>query len=280
MTLLSDISAFSIGYKVFFASMDNLGGNSVKTIKRVVSTVAPLTLVSLLLTSCAPSLKASDIELSLSAGDYGYALTGDSIPFITSVTLKTDGKPKYNLALEKKSESNEWQQVALLEDVEGEQDSEIPVSVKDAGDFSYRVTFLSGKESVLSSSPIKVTVKNLKDEVRRFYYDERIACEEGASACLDRTLKQQYPGLFKLSDSYKRSLREDWSVSTTSPDLDTLEPDPTWLVPVRQCQKELGLINLDVSKPLPGRTFIVRRGESDVHVTYLNGNIHNYYAFC
>jgi hypothetical protein len=249
--------------------------------KSRLSAVSLISLLSILLTGCSPSVKASEISLSLSAGDFEYALTGDSIPFVASVSLKTSDKPKYNLGIERKSDSNEWQQVALIKDVEGAKGSELEVVVDDVGKFSYRVTFLNGEESVLSSKPINVTVKNLKDEVRRFYYEERIACEEGPSSCFDRVLQQQYPGLFKFSSSYKTYLRENWwSGNNGAPDLDTFEPDPTWLLPVAQCEKKLGLIKLDVSKPLPGRTFVVRRESSDVHVTYLNGKIYNYYDFC
>lgn len=251
------------------------------TLGRAALSLIIFSVASVSLTSCAPALKASDFKVALSAGEYEYALTGDTIPFESQVSLTSSENLQYSLKIEEQSESKPWRQVALLKDVQGASESEIPVSVSGAGVFTYRATIYSGDQSIVSSKPIEVTVKDLRNEVRKFYYDERIACEQDGPTCFDWQLKNSYPGLFSLTSSYKNAIRANWfSGETATPDLDSIEPDPEWLFPVYKCERTLRLIKLDVSDPLPGRTFVAKRGGSYVHVTYLKGSLYYYPSFC
>ena len=98
-----------------------------------------------------------------------------------------------------------------------------------------------------------------------------------------------YPGAFDMkSPAWGATVAEYKNaklVDSVVPNLDTISPDPAWLLPATKC-------SVASTTPFPGRTFVVtiddnytyngypNTGKADVHVTLLNGKLYDYVGYC
>jgi hypothetical protein len=143
---------------------------------------------------------------------------------------------------------------------------------------------MAGLALTLSSCSSGLGSEEVKDGIRKFHYDERIACADGSVECLEHRLANAYP-VFDMSPEYISTLRKLGPYKSGSePNLDTIDTDATWLYPILKCEEELGLLSkeIDFSKPLPGQTYVVQDNVegSSFHMTYLDGKWYNFPSFC
>lgn len=239
-------------------------------------------LIAFLLSGCGAQLDASKLSVQLDLGDFNYSLVGDKAVIKAVIKNSNEGDATYSVNLEAKDDADKWVVKDQMTGVYGSISPTFTFNVEQEGEYQLRITVVN-KETVLATSKEAVIVaKDLKNGVRKLFYDERIACEQSESKCLDYQLNNSYPGLIEFSDSKKQNILERYRVeSASTPDLTTISPDFEWLYPVT-CDAEF--IRLDVSKPLPGRTYIVEKLFENkpitIHITYLNGNFYYYPGFC
>ena len=135
----------------------------------------------------------------------------------------------------------------------------------------------------LSSCSSGLSAEEVKDGIRKFHYDQRIACEQGSDICFEHRLANAYPLLkFSEADLFELKNNKFWD-SSSAPNLETIETDESWQYPVVKCETQRGWTKgVDVSKSLPGQTYVVERADSGAsfHMTYLDGKWYDYPEFC
>ena len=126
--------------------------------------------------------------------------------------------------------------------------------------------------------------------IRKLAYNQNQAFMLGTEAGLAFVAKTNYPGLINKNDpdyiEYRQFLIDEEYSTTISFDTNTLELDPTWLMPETNCSVRQDL-------PLPGRTYLVTATETtkylnygtetntyDLHVTILAGKAYYYFPTC
>ena len=224
------------------------------------------------------SLDANQVSVDASAGAFKYALVGDLASFDASISLQGDRGDSYRATLQVRDESNKWSEVASTE-LSGDASTKFETKLPTPGEFTYRVAVTDTANKVLKESKaFQVTVNDLALGVRTLYYNEAQACSNSDS-CFDFRLRNTYPGLYELPIAAATKAKASYSWTAQGvPDVSSITPDPNWVIPVRPCMAKY--YKLDISKPLPGRTFIVTVGDHQSHVTYLNGKFYYYAWFC
>lgn len=145
---------------------------------------------------------------------------------------------------------------------------------------------LTGLALVLSSCSSGLSAEDVRDGIRTFAYDERLACDAGSDACFDRQYKNTHPDLRPPPAAFEWIKANLYLSAYPSPDLDTIEKDPTWVRTIPRCAKDFGWLKseVDYSKPLRGETFVLEAGDGDsrysFHMTYLEGKWYNHRTFC
>jgi hypothetical protein len=243
--------------------------------------ISIISVLAFVLTGCAPALKADDLSVQMSLGEWQYSLVGDEAIIESTVKLKTENTSKYNLVLQVKDKTDKWADVEDQAELSGSLSTKFSLKLDSESDQILRVALMDNDGKLIASSEEStLTTKDLKLGIRDLYYDEVQACEGSDTACFNFGVANNYPGLYKVSAKQKKTLLSKyyWDAAGT-PKLDTILPDTNWLLPVRKCDKAF-LADLDVTKPLPGRTYTVEVGGSTVHVTYLKGNFYFYKSYC
>ncbi len=145
---------------------------------------------------------------------------------------------------------------------------------------------VSGLALTLSSCSNGPSAEELRDGIRTFAYDERIACEAGSDACFDRLYENTHPDLRPSPTDIARLKENGYWAAAPSPDLDTIEKDSSWVRTVLQCVKDFGWLkdDVDYTKPLRGDTYVLEAGDGDskysFHMTYLDGKWYDHFTFC
>lgn len=239
-------------------------------------------LVAVLLSGCGAKLDSSKLSVRIDLGESQYSLVGDNAVITAVVDNENDSNATYALKLEARNEADQWVVKDQSSEVSGSVSQTFAFKVEEAGTHPLRVSVVSGEKVLMSSMEATLVAKDLKSGVRTLFYDERIACEQSRSQCLDFQIKSTYPGLVEFNESKKKEILARYTVeASASPDLSTISADPEWLYPVT-CDAKY--IRLDVSKPLPGRTYIVEKMFENkpitVHITYLKGKFYFYPGYC
>jgi hypothetical protein len=239
-------------------------------------------LITFLLSGCGTQLDESKLSAQIDLGDYKYSLVGDKALIIVNIENLNESDATYSVNLEAKNEANSWNIVDQISDVSGSISQSVTYNVEEEGEHLLRVNVVSNERILATSKEAIIVAKDLKSGVRKLFYDERIACEQNKSKCLDYKIDNTYPGLWKYSNLEKQSILKRYIIeSDSTPDLTTISPDFEWLFPVT-CEAKF--IQLDVSKPLPGKTYIVEtiseNNRITIHITYLKGKFYYYEAFC
>jgi hypothetical protein len=233
-------------------------------------------IAALTLSGCSAPLTSSDLSIELNAGEWAYSLTGDEALLEGSIEISNGSNQNLEAVLEIKDGDSDWNELEVKALGEGEPNVSFSVLVEEAGDFEFRLSARSPSSEIISSStPVTVSVGDLKLLVRNLYYDARITCEESASACRAFYEENNYPGLFDYSDPEVSRLFDNtnWS-SDATPDVDSIIQDQDWRITKDQC---LPWLTSD-AEPSLGRTFLVTITDSfgpyDVHTTFLNGKVY------
>jgi hypothetical protein len=156
------------------------------------------------------------------------------------------------------------------------------LKLSNEGEQLLRISLRNDEGEFITSSPeVKIVIKDVKAVLTNLYYGQRIACDQGRTKCFEYILAHNYPGFYNLEKSEKQKLiaKYAWTADST-PNLNSILPDSSWLYPVT-CEKNL--LGLDVSKPLPGRTFTIETSTKPtytIHFTYLKGEFYYYNGLC
>jgi len=249
--------------------------------KRVRSFTA-VCLIAFLLSGCGAQLDSSKLSAQLDLGDFNYSLVGDKALIQANIENSNESDATYSVNLEAKNEADEWEVKDRVTDVSGSTSQTFTFNVEREGKHQLRITVISDEKILATSKEAIIVSRDLKSGVRKLFYDQRIACEQSKAKCLNYDINNTYPGLVKYTDSEKQNFLTDYKIEGDStPDLTTISPDFEWLWPVT-C--EARFIQLDVSKPLPGRTYIVetisKNKRITIHITYLKGKFYFYNTFC
>lgn len=244
--------------------------------------IAILGFCAILLIGCSKSLSPEEANVSIDLGDWSYALVGD-VAVITGISDISEGnKSEYTLALEAKNTTDEWEIRDQQSQLKGSVSKKFSLKLSNEGEQLLRISLRNDEGEVITSSgEVKIVTKNVKAGLTNLYYGERIACEQGQIKCFEYILAHNYPEFYNLEKSEKQKVfaRYSWTAAPT-PNVDSILPDPNWLYPVT-CDKDL--IKIDISKPLPGRTFTVETGTTPpfiIHFTYLRGEFYYYSGVC
>lgn len=251
--------------------------------KRLFAFAIALTL-AVSLAGCATPLTSKDLKISIDLGDWAYSLVGDEAIVTGKVEIVSDNGSNFVLALQTKNSTDDWITESSKPDLTGDVDSKFALKVTAEGQRIVRVAVLDQEEKVIATSNEgTIVVKDLKAGITKLDYDWRMACETSERKCFDYRINKNYPGLNAMSKKDQDELfsKYRWGYFSTAPNLDTVQPDPTWLFTPGSCKYDR--VALDVSKPLPGRTFILQNTGSSpnsYHVTYLKGEFYFYPYFC
>ena len=244
--------------------------------------IAILGFCAVLLTGCSNSLSPEEAKVSIDLGDWSYSLVGDEA-VITGVSDISEGnKSEYTLALEAKNVADEWEIEDQKSQLKGSVSKKFSLKLSNEGEQLLRISLRNDEGEFVTSSPeVKIVTKDVKAGLTNLYYGQRIACGQGRTKCFEYILAHNYPGFYNLEKSEKQKLiaKYAWTADST-PNLNSILPDSSWLYPVT-CEKNL--LKLDVSKPLPGRTFTIETSTKPaytIHFTYLKGEFYYYTGLC
>jgi len=244
--------------------------------------IAILGFCAVLLTGCSNSLSPEEAKVSIDLGDWSYSLVGDEA-VITGVSDISEGnKSEYTLALEAKNVADEWEIEDQKSQLTGSVSKKFSLKLSNEGEQLLRISLRNDEGEFITSSPeVKIVIKDVKAGLTNLYYGQRIACDQGRTKCFEYILAHNYPGFYNLEKSEKQKLiaKYAWTADST-PNLNSILPDSSWLYPVT-CEKNL--LGLDVSKPLPGRTFTIETSTKPtytIHFTYLKGEFYYYNGLC
>ena len=244
--------------------------------------IAILGFCAILLTGCSNSLSSEEAIVSIDVGDWSYSLVGDEA-VITGISDISEGnKSEYSLALEAKNAADEWEIEDEKSQLQGSVSKKFSLKLSNEGEQLLRISLRNDEGKVVTSSrEVKIITRDLKAGLTNLYYGQRIACEQGRIKCFEYILTHNYPGFYNLEKTEKQKLiaKYRWSADPT-PNLNSILKDSNWLYPVT-CDKDL--IKLDVSKPLPGRTFTIETSTKPayiIHFTYLKGEFYYYMGLC
>jgi hypothetical protein len=244
--------------------------------------IAILGFCAVLLTGCSNSLSPEEAKVSIDLGDWSYSLVGDEA-VITGVSDISEGnKSEYTLALEAKNVADEWEIEDQKSQLTGSVSKKFSLKLSNEGEQLLRISLRNDEGKFITSSPeVKIVIKDVKAGLTNLYYGQRIACDQGRTKCFEYILAHNYPGFYNLEKSEKQKLipKYAWTADST-PNLNSILPDSSWLYPVT-CEKNL--LGLDVSKPLPGRTFTIETSTKPtytIHFTYLKGEFYYYNGLC
>jgi hypothetical protein len=247
-------------------------------------TFAIALLISVLFTSgCAQVLSGSQVSATLGLDTLKYSVVGDQAVIPADVKVQGGASGVYSAMLQILNPDDTWSNVASKEKLSGSKNFKFVTTLAKVGSFSYRLKIVnSNKKIILVTDQQSLSVADPKAGLRSLYYEIYQSCVHGESACLNEYLNVNYPGLISLTPREKSQALMTYSWrADEEPDYGSIIPDPTWLYPNRECEKNL--VQLDISKPLPGRTFSVLSGGADprsFHFTYLNGLFYIYRGFC
>lgn len=242
------------------------------------------TLLSLSLAGCSQPLTEKEVKLTANLGDWAYSLVGDEAVIAAKVDFVSGNGSKYVLALQTKSATDEWVTEGKKEDLSGELESKFALKLDAEADKTVRVAIVDSSDKVLvASTEAVIVVKDLKRGMSDIEYGKRIACGVSQKKCFEAHYANGYPGLLALTAKEKTALfnKYTWFSTSTAPNLDTIQSDSDWLYPSGACPADR--TKLDISKPLPGRTFTVQSSGSNpqtYHVTYLKGRFYDYPSPC
>jgi hypothetical protein len=243
--------------------------------------LALLVAIAPLLAGCSQALAPSDVTVSLSVGEWANALTGDQAKLKVDVQLPAGSSTEYEIGLEQQSDSGTWSEVGSPIMSAGSKQAYLKADLSEPGSFIYRAVIKDkAGQRIKSSATASIQVFDLSLGVRKLYYDEAQACLTGEDDCLQYRIQNGYPGLYarvSAADLEVAKSTFNW-IGQGVPDTSTITPDANWVVPSRPCMDKF--YALDVSKPLPGRTFIVTVGDHESHVTFLDGKFYYYHWLC
>lgn len=237
--------------------------------------------LTLALAGCAPVLTAKDVKATLDAGEWAYSLAGDKALLEGEITLPKGTSSKLIARVEKKDTAGKWQNIAEQETSTDAFKGSFEVTLAEEETSDYRLAVYGSDKKLITVSPaVKIVVKDFSKGLRNLFYDMSQACQQSEKACFNAFIASDYPGLFKFSASQKEKLQSKyiWTSSPSTPDPSTAIPTPEWVLPLSGCEKEY--VSMDVTKPLPGRTFMVSDGNRDSHITYLKGEFYIYNVYC
>lgn len=240
----------------------------------------------------APPAALSDKNVTASLGllDTANVLLGDAIPLSASVELSGKRTDKVVLRIEQSLDGLTWSTVDEVKDAGPTVELQASATADVAGPLQFRATAVSASkkaDALASSEPQTATVADLQQLVRTFYYDLTQAYRTDTQTGITFDEQHNYPGLVDFQSQGwldRNALFLEAEVSEAMvPDVTTLSPDPTWMMPAGSC-------NAAQSEPPAGRTFIVSvdttfywdgfpaTTKADVHVTFLDGVIHHWVA--
>ncbi|WP_346234194.1 hypothetical protein [Parafrigoribacterium mesophilum] len=245
------------------------------------------------MTACsAPAIKSKDMTVGLKASAIEDVIVGDTVTLAANRKLLHGRTDKVTLIVQSSPDNKAWTTVKKVSSPSKTKDIKIVLDTKVASDLTYRAVVrpvAKDAKATVSSAPVKVTVLDLHAMVRKFYYDRTQAYAVSSDAGFAWDVANNYPGLFDThSTAWQQTTAEYKAASFTDslvPDLSTVSPDTTWLMPATKC-------NAAQTAPLPGRTYVVTADDSqtyngfptnrkaDLHVTLLKGKLYDYVSFC
>lgn len=250
-------------------------------------------IVSLGLTACsAPAIKAKDMTVDLKASATEDVIVGDTVTLAANRKLLHGRTDKVTLIVQSSPDNKVWTTVKKVSSPSKTKDIKVVLDTKAASDLTYRAVVrpvAKAAKAIVSSTPLKVTVLDLDAMVRKFYYDRTQAYATSPDTGFAWDVANNYPGLFDTNSTAWQQTTADYKEASFTdslvPDLSTVSPDTTWVMPATKC-------NAAQTAQLPGRTFVVTADDSqtyngfptnrkaDLHVTLLKGKLYDYVSFC
>jgi len=240
----------------------------------------------------APALKSKDMSVDLKASATDDVLVGDPVTLTANRKLLHGRTGKVTLTVQSSPDGKTWTTVKKQTSSSKSKAVSVVIDTKTASDLTYRAAVrlaTEGTKAGVASDPIKLSVLDLKAMVRKFYYDRTQAYNTSTEAGIAWDVANNYPGAFDMSSAaWAEGIApyiEAKATDTVVPNLDTLSPDPTWLLSATKC-------NAASTTPFPGRTFVVtvdgtttyngfsNAAKSDVHLTLLKGKLYDYIGYC
>ena len=186
--------------------------------------IAILGFCAVLLTGCSNSLSPEEAKVSIDLGDWSYSLVGDEA-VITGVSDISEGnKSEYTLALEAKNVADEWEIEDQKSQLKGSVSKKFSLKLSNEGEQLLRISLRNDEGEFVTSSPeVKIVTKDVKAGLTNLYYGQRIACEQGQIKCFEYVLRHNYPGFYKMLETFDINKIEPYLISV--PIVRNLTPD-------------------------------------------------------
>lgn len=248
--------------------------------------------VGLGMVGCSAPITSKDMTVNLKASSTDDLIVGDAVTLTATRKLLHDRTDKVILMLQSSPDGKAWTTIKKASSASKAKRLVVELDTKAASNLTYRARVAPSESSPKVSAVsdlVKLPVIDLKAMVRKFYYDHSTAYKSSTDAGIAWDVANNYPGAFDMnSAAWAATTAEDKAAEFTDsivPNLDSLSPDPTWLLTASKC-------SVAATAPFPGRTFVVTIDESttyngfpgtykaDVHVTLLNGKLYDYVGLC
>jgi hypothetical protein len=256
------------------------------------ATLAIAGAVILGMAGCASPIASKDMAVNLKASATDDLIVGDSVTLTATRTLLHDRNDVVTLTLQSSPDGEAWTTIKKVSSTSKSKTLSAVVDTHTASDLTYRAVVrptAEGAKASAVSDPLKLTIIDFKAMVRKFYYDHTIAFQTSTDAGLAWDTAHNYPGAFDTTSAVWAATiaqyKEAKVVDSAVPNLDTISPEPTWLLTATKCSAAS-------TTPFPGRTFVVTIDENtvsngfpstnkaDVHVTLLKGKLYDYIGYC
>ena len=259
--------------------------------KKIVLVVA----ATLLLTGCASALTPPEVTATINVTAPTDTLIGDPVKVEATGNLSNKRDDKVVIRVQSSTDGKTWTTIKQATAKGPKVSLTSDLIAKTAGETKYRATISASSTSkaALRTTPeaaaSTVTVSDIKDLIRKFYYDRTTAYVQSPAAGAAWDDVTDSPIYDRKAPTYISNSAAEVAannVDTSVPNLATISPDPKWMLGSSSC-------NIAMTVPPVGRTFIVTVAfggssggfpvattNSDVHVTLLNGKLVDYIQTC
>ena len=267
-----------------------------KTVSTAIIALVGSALVLTALTGCSSPLTGKQIDSEIKVTAPSDTLLNDAVSVSYLGTLAGKRTDPVVIRIQSSIDGTTWSTVKTVKDKGPKLAASYKMTVKVAGTVKYRATVSATAKAknplgqVGGDASATIAASDIKDMIRKFYYDRTIAFQTSPTAGTAWIAANDSPIYNAAAPTFTAGLAQlvtDKDVETSVPDLTTISPDPTWtLTGATSC-------NAAMTAPPKGRTYVVTvtfggsyggfpvaDAKHDVHVTLDGGKLVDYVQGC
>lgn len=253
-------------------------------------------LLATALSGCSSPLTGKQVQSEIHVTAPTDALLNDEVSVSFIGTLTNKRSDPVVIRIQSSKEGTTWSTVKTVRDKGPKLAAVYKTTVTSAGTVKYRATVSTTTKAkkplavVANDASSTVVASDIKDLIRKFYYDRTIAFQTSPAAGTAFIAAHDSPIYNAAAPTFAAGLAKlvaDSDIETTVPDLTTISPDPTWVL------SGATTCNAAMTTPPKGRTFVVTLtiggsyggfpvtdSKHDIHVTLDGGKLVDYVQGC